>query len=166
MSDNETVEKTITNDIDITKYVAFRKQELDLLRSDAFLSKEIKTKSLFQLLPRHMRRRTMGYLRKRLPHQIRNQATIKLPSKESKRPSRKHRRRPGNLVKEYERRKATTSHNGHQKMWLETHIWHAKRFHMNNEPLFGYKLPIHDNCKCKRPVYKCLQKYCCIHVSV
>ena len=148
------------HEIDIIKFAAARKKEIDLLMHDAFLSKENKQKSLFQLLPRHMRRRTMGYLRKRLPHRIRNAAIIKPPSKINKRPSRKYRRRVTNLVKEYERRKRLLD----GKMWLETHIWHAKRFHMS-ESLYGYRLAIHDNVKCKRNVLKCLKKYSCIHVK-
>jgi ribonuclease P/MRP protein subunit POP1 len=47
-------------------------------------------------------------------------------------------------------------------MWLETHIWHAKRFHMS-ESTYGYRLPMFDNVKCKRAVYKCLSKYACVH---
>ena len=147
------------HEIDIVKFAAARRHEIDLLQREAFLAKENKQKSLFQLLPRHMRRRTMGYLRKRLPLRIRSQAIMKPPSKASKRPSRKYRRHVTNLVKEYERRKRA----GDGKMWLETHIWHAKRFHMS-ESLFGYRLPVHDNCKCRRAVLKCLKKSCCIHV--
>ena len=110
-------EETIT-EIDIVKYVAARKKEIDLLKSEVFLSKEDKNKSLFQMLPRHMRRRTMGYLRKRLPHRIRKLAVIKPPNKANKRPSRKYRRRPSNLLKEYERRKRATD----DKMWLESNF--------------------------------------------
>ena len=152
----------LETDIDIVKFVSVRKQEVDLLRNDAFLNKDgPRNKSLFQLLPRHMRRRTMGYLRKRLPRQIRQQANIKPPNKASKRPSRKYRRRPANLLKEYERRKTA---GDNEKMWLETHIWHAKRFHMKN--VYGYRLAEHDNCKCQRAVYKCLDKFALIHVSM
>lgn len=152
-------ESTVTSsEIDVIRFASHRLRELELLNSEAFLGKENKKKSLFQMLPRHMRRRTMGYIRKRLPHRIRKASIIKPPTaKSSKRPSRKHRRRPSNLRKEYERRKRA------DKMWLETHIWHAKRFHMS-ESLYGYRLAVHDNCKCKRAVYKCLKENCCIHV--
>ena len=153
----------MNTEIDIMKFASYRKKEMDLLRNDAFLTKAVKHKSLFQLLPRHMRRRTMGYLRKRLPHRIRKAALIKPPAKINKRPSRKHRRRPANLLSEYARRKrATVAATGQTKMWLETHIWHAKRFHMS-ESTFGYRLPIHDNCKCKRAVFRSMRKHCCMH---
>ena len=147
-------------DIDLVKYVSSRKNEIDLLKSESFLTKEDKRKSLFQMLPRHMRRRTMGYLRKRLPRRIRASATIQPPKTASKRPSRKYRRKPSNLLKEYERRK----HANNNKMWLETHIWHAKRFHMS-ESLYEYRLPVNFHCKCRRAVFKCLKNYSIIHVS-
>ena len=68
----------MNTEIDIMKFASYRKKEMDLLRNDAFLTKAVKHKSLFQLLPRHMRRRTIGYLRKRLhPHRIRKAALIK-----------------------------------------------------------------------------------------
>ena len=152
MDDNLCVE------IDLVKYVSCRKNEIDLLKSESFLTKEDKQKSLFQLLPRHMRRRTMGYLRKRLPRRIRNQATIKTPLKVTKRPSRKYRRKRSNLLKEYERRKRTGG------MWMETHIWHAKRFKMSSE-LYEYRLPVNFHCKCKRVVFRCLKDHACIHVG-
>ena len=146
-------------EIDIIRFASYRKKEIELLHNDSFLSKEVKHKSLFQLLPRHMRRRTMGYLRKRLPHRIRKAAIIKPPAKASKRPSRKYRRRPSNLKREYQKRKRINN------MWLETHIWHAKRFHMADS-LYGYRLPLFDNVKCKRAVFRSMKKHCCIHVII
>ncbi|XP_059053705.1 ribonucleases P/MRP protein subunit POP1 [Achroia grisella] len=86
-----------------------------------------KTKLIFQSLPVHMRRRVMSHNCKRLPRKLREGHLEQLkksglPPKQ-KRPSRKYRRRPGNLLEEYNRRQM-------QNIWLETHIWHAKRFHM------------------------------------
>lgn len=49
-------------------------------------------------------------------------------------------RRPGYLLRDYERRQK-------KNVWLETHIWHAKRFKMVN--LWGYKI-----VRTSRPVYK------------
>jgi hypothetical protein len=67
----------IPTEIDITKFASYRSREIEILKSDAYLVKEEKKKSLFQMLPRHMRRRTMGYIRKRLPKRIRHLAIIK-----------------------------------------------------------------------------------------
>lgn len=155
---------TACHEIDIMRFASYRRNEIELLMSDSFLSKPKAkvNKSLFQLLPRHMRRRTMGFIRKRLPHRIRKAAVIKIPTtKSNKRPSRKFRRKPSNLLDEYDRRQRGN-------IWLETHIWHAKRFHMSNAGAvssFGYRLALFDNCKSKRPVYRSLKSGCCIHVS-
>lgn len=78
-----------------------------------------------------------------------------LPTK-GKRPSRKYRRKPSNLLMEYNRRQLTT-------MWLETHIWHAKRFHMTE--LWGYKLPNYPNDKSFRACYRATAKHCLIQVK-
>ncbi len=36
--------------------------------------------------------------------------------------------------------------------WLETHIWHAKRFHM--EELYGFKIPVRCTEKFTRAAYR------------
>lgn len=51
--------------------------------------------------------------------------------KEPKKKTRKHKRRPGYILRDYIRRQK-------KFVWLQTHIWHAKRFHMTN--LWGYKI--------------------------
>lgn len=74
----------------------------------------------------------------------------------SKRPSRKYRRRPSNLLQEYNRR---------QKLfvWMETHIWHAKRFHMVEK--WGYKIPNFPNDKSFRACYRATSSHCFIQVK-
>lgn len=69
----------------------------------------------------------------------------------NKRLSRKYRRRPRNLLSEYSRRQRS-------KHWLETHIWHAKRFHMVDK--WGYRIASHPNDKCFRANYRAAAKYC------
>lgn len=77
--------------------------------------------------------------------------------KQNKRPSRKHRRRPKNLLAEYNRRKR-------KHVWLETHIWHAKRFHMIEK--WGCKLPWRPTDKSSRACYRATTKHCLIQVCV
>lgn len=72
-----------------------------------------------------------------------------------KRPSRKHRRRPRNLLAEYARRKR-------RHVWLETHIWHAKRFKMAE--LWGYKVPLHPCDKGIRAAYRGSAHHVLLHV--
>lgn len=69
----------------------------------------------------------------------------------NKRQSRKYRRRSHNLLSEYNRRQCN-------KIWLETHIWHAKRFHMIDK--WGYRIASHPNDKCFRANYRAAAKYC------
>ncbi|XP_065333173.1 ribonucleases P/MRP protein subunit POP1 [Cloeon dipterum] len=90
----------------------------------------------FQRLPRHMKRRVMGHSSKRIPRSIldlhlKQQAKSGAPKK-MKMPSRKHRRRPKNARTEFERRQEGVNR------WLETHLWHAKRFRMVTR--WGFKL--------------------------
>ena len=75
--------------------------------------------------------------------------------KQNKRPSRKHRRRPKNLLAEYNRRQRN-------HVWLETHIWHAKRFHMIEK--WGYKLPWKPTDKSLRACYRASTRKCLIQV--
>lgn len=114
-----------------------------------------KTKLIFQSLPVHMRRRVMSHNSRRLPRKLR-QAHLEqlkrsgLPPKQ-KRPSRKYRRRPANLLNEYNRRQK-------RNVWLETHIWHAKRFHMIDR--WGYRLPYAPCDKAFRACYRATSTHC------
>ncbi|KAG8276119.1 Ribonucleases P/MRP protein subunit pop1 [Homalodisca vitripennis] len=109
----------------------------------------------FQRMPKHLRRRAMSHNVKRMPRRLRevhlNQLEKSgLPIK-GKRPSRKFRRRPSNLLQEYNRRAAAAT-------WLETHIWHAKRFHMVKR--WGYQLPQAPTNKGYRACYRASAKHC------
>ncbi|XP_046582342.1 ribonucleases P/MRP protein subunit POP1-like [Haliotis rubra] len=110
------------------------------------------TKLVSQRLPRHMRRRALSHNIQRLPRRLREVAAKEIERTSStKKPSRKHRRRPKNLMSEYQRRQRRVS-------WLETHIWHAKRFHMVEK--WGYRLPDHPNDKSMRACHRAADKYC------
>lgn len=115
------------------------------------------TKLVFQKLPKHMRRRAMSHNPNRLPrkHRMAHRAQMTKsgqPAK-AKRPSRKFRRRPQNLLLEYKRRQR-------EHKWLETHVWHAKRFHMVNR--WGFKLAKSSCDKTFRSSYRAMVKHCLI----
>ncbi|XP_052256914.1 ribonucleases P/MRP protein subunit POP1-like isoform X2 [Dreissena polymorpha] len=99
-----------------------------------------------------MQRRAMGHDVKRLPRSVRAQFTNK-PGVVKKRPSRKYRRRPKNLLAEYTRRQR-------QHVWLETHIWHAKRFHMTEK--WGHKIPWKPTLRGERASYRASTRHCLI----
>ncbi|XP_026762889.2 ribonucleases P/MRP protein subunit POP1 [Galleria mellonella] len=116
-----------------------------------------KTKLIFQCLPVHMRRRVMSHNCKRLPRRLREGHLEQLkksglPPKQ-KRPPRKYRRRPGNLLEEYNRRQM-------QNIWLETHIWHAKRFHMTKR--WGHRIAYAPCDKAFRACYRASSAHCLI----
>ncbi|XP_075979234.1 POP1 ribonuclease P/MRP subunit [Anticarsia gemmatalis] len=135
------------------KFAASRSVEIAAMTES--ILRPSKTKLVFQSLPVHMRRRVMSHNCKRLPRNLRlaHLEQLKksgLPPKQ-KRPSRKYRRRPANLLEEYTRRQK-------RNVWLETHIWHAKRFHMTER--WGYRLPYAPCDKAFRACYRGSSAHC------
>ncbi|KAM8966466.1 ribonucleases P/MRP protein subunit POP1 [Pelodytes ibericus] len=112
---------------------------------------------VFQSLPRHMRRRAMGHEIKRLPRRLREMAKKELEKslqqkKElSKSKCRKARRRHGNLQMIFNLRQR-------KNIWLETHIWHTKRYHMVKK--WGYCLPDRPTMKSYRACYRAMTNHC------
>ncbi|GJQ71269.1 hypothetical protein Trydic_g11008 [Trypoxylus dichotomus] len=139
--------------IQLFHFTAARCKEIQTLKQSLVSSKG--TKLAFQKLPTHMRRRVMSHNAKRLPQRLReihlNQLKKSGLGTKQKRPSRKYRRRPQNLLAEYARRQRRCK-------WLETHIWHAKRFHMIEK--WGYKLPYSPCDKAFRACYRASAKHC------
>ncbi|RZC41270.1 ribonucleases P/MRP protein subunit POP1, partial [Asbolus verrucosus] len=140
--------------VTLANFVAYRSQEIQIMKNS--LHSQSGTKLAFQTLPKHMRRRAMSHNVKRLPRRLRqihlNQMKKSgMPAKQ-KRPSRKYRRRPRNLIEEY------TKRSNKKYKWLQTHIWHAKRFHMVEK--WGYKLPCHPCDKAFRACYRATTQHC------
>lgn len=145
----------LENEVNTFQYCHQRIKEIKSLT--ASISNPTNTKLVFQKLPKHMRRRAMSHNPNRLPRKYRmahraQMSKSGVPAK-SKRPSRKFRRKPCNLLLEYQRRQR-------QNVWLETHIWHAKRFHMISK--WGYKLAESSCDKTFRSSYRATVKHCLI----
>ncbi|XP_026479696.1 ribonucleases P/MRP protein subunit POP1-like [Ctenocephalides felis] len=137
-------------------FLAFATQrQKEIIAMENSISNPSTTKLIFQKLPPQMRRRVMSHNSKRLPIRLReghmNQLAKSGLPPPSKRPSRCYRRRPKNLVLEYRRRQKT-------KQWLETHIWHAKRFHMVER--WGFKLPETSCDKSFRAAFRATNAHC------
>ncbi|XP_072251016.1 ribonucleases P/MRP protein subunit POP1 isoform X2 [Leuresthes tenuis] len=125
------------------------------------VTKTTGSSQVFQALPKHMRRRAMSHNTKRLPRRLRDVAnrmrekSLQAGPKKKKEPpkskSRKARRRHGNLLLEFNRRQR-------KNIWLETHIWHAKRFHMAKK--WGYCLGDRPTYKCYRACYRAMSSHC------
>ncbi|CAO2602537.1 Ribonucleases P/MRP protein subunit POP1 [Lemmus lemmus] len=126
---------------------------------------------VFQTLPRHMRRRAMSHNVKRLPRRLQEMAKKEAEKaahqkKElSKNKCHKARRCHINRTLEFNRRQK-------KNIWLETHIWHAKRFHMVKR--WGYCLGERPTSKSHRACYRAmtnlcllqdLSYYCCLELK-
>ncbi|XP_036904149.1 ribonucleases P/MRP protein subunit POP1 [Sturnira hondurensis] len=126
---------------------------------------------VFQTLPRHMRRRAMSHNVKRLPRRLREIAqkeaekAVHQKKEHSKNKCHKARRCHINRMLEFNRRQK-------KNMWLETHIWHAKRFHMVKQ--WGYCLGERPTVKSHRACYRAmtnrcllqdLSYYCCLELK-
>ncbi|XP_062583770.1 ribonucleases P/MRP protein subunit POP1-like [Saccostrea cucullata] len=143
----ETVLSEAPQAINVVEYAKCRAAELQLL--DAATKQRKVSQAVNGLMSISMRRRAMSHNIKRLPHRVREMVTIK--ANKHKKPSRRHRRRPNNLLQEYVRRQKT-------KVWLETHIWHAKRFKMIEK--WGYRIPYQPTDKSSRASYRATQHHC------
>ncbi|EFA11371.2 ribonucleases P/MRP protein subunit POP1 [Tribolium castaneum] len=144
----------LPSNISLSKFVACRSQEIQIMKNS--LLTQTGSKLAFQTLPKHMRRRAMSHNVKRLPRRLRqihlNQMKKSGMPTQQKRPSRKYRRKPRNLLEEY------TKRANKKYKWLQTHIWHAKRFHMVEK--WGYKLPYHACDKAFRACYRAMTQHC------
>ncbi|KAI9353249.1 ribonucleases P/MRP protein subunit POP1-domain-containing protein [Zopfochytrium polystomum] len=113
---------------------------------------------VFQTLPRHMRRRAASYNVKRIPRKERQRAIDEAkanPKDAQVKKNRRVRRRPEEISEMFGKR----SQAG--KLWLQTHIWHAKRMHMTQ--LWGFMLPAFPNDKGTRATFRFSNHQCVIH---
>nr|XP_033790437.1 ribonucleases P/MRP protein subunit POP1 isoform X2 [Geotrypetes seraphini] len=149
------ISREIPKYITATTFAQARATEINAMLKA--VSQKSASSLVFQSLPRHMRRRAMGHNVKRLPRRLREIAlrevekVAHLKKEQSKNKCRKARRRHINLQLEFNRRQK-------KNIWLETHIWHAKRFHMVKK--WGYCLGDRPTAKCYRACYRAMAKYC------
>ena len=104
-----------------------------------------------QLLARHLRRRAMAHNYYRIPVRVRLKALYELKPNEpevlKRSKCRKHRRKLRFLLNLYELRQKKLGGT-----WMETHIWHAKRFKM--ESRWGVRYPVRCSDKSDRSTYR------------
>ena len=114
-------------------------------------------KRLFQKLPKHLRRRAMSYDIRKVPKsmrtgtiesQVNSAADAKAKNKPSGRDKMKYRPNSERLM----------SHRNREFRWLETHLWHAKRFHMGE--MWGWKVPLAPTMKQTRNLIRMTADKC------
>ncbi|KAJ3860541.1 POP1-domain-containing protein [Lentinula novae-zelandiae] len=107
------------------------------------------TTRAWQVLPRHLRRRAASHNPRRVPLRLRDKARSEMDPMRRKVLGRampklgKERRLPKEVI---------FMNRQHDKRWLETHIWHAKRMKMEN--MWGYRLAVTPTEKAFRPSHR------------
>ncbi|GAA5908631.1 ribonuclease P/MRP protein subunit POP1 [Sporobolomyces salmoneus] len=143
---------TLPATIEVEKFAQARAFEITAMQRAMKSAKEAGTQRAFQSLPRHLRRRAASHNIRRLPLRLRERAKAEVPkdAAKPKKVSRKmlgrHRRvRPGLKAEMFKKRQR-------EKLWLGTHVWHAKRMHMID--IWGFRLAEKPTEKAYRSSYR------------
>ncbi|GAA6053897.1 hypothetical protein JCM3770_005322 [Rhodotorula araucariae] len=146
--------------LEVEKFAQARVFEISAMQRAMKAAKEAGTQRAFQSLPRHLRRRAASHNIRRLPTRLRERARGEVP-KDAARPKRvtrkmlgRHRTRPGLKAEMFRTRQQG-------KMWLETHVWHAKRMHMTE--IWGHRLAERPTAKAFRSSYRASQHGALVH---
>ncbi|KAJ2701483.1 Ribonucleases P/MRP protein subunit pop1 [Coemansia sp. IMI 203386] len=151
--------------IGVVGFVEARAFEINSLQRTLDNARNSGNARAFQTLPRHLRRRAASHNVKRIPARLRARALEEMkrsaagsgsPGKltNHKTACRYKRRRTQSVRQEYELRQ-----NG--KRWLETHVWHAKRMHMQH--LWGTMIATTPNERSHRAAYRAAKERCYAH---
>ncbi|KAF6030388.1 POP1 [Bugula neritina] len=116
------------------------------------INKINRNRNIIQSVPHYMRRRASSHNMNRIPRRVTGNITTARVTK-PKQHSRYYRRRHKHLLEEYTRRQRRV-------WWMETHIWHAKRFHMMEK--WGCKLALCPTAKSERCAYRSIKSHCLI----
>ncbi|KAJ7212167.1 NUC188 domain-containing protein [Mycena pura] len=121
----------------LTRFSQARAFEIDAMHKAMKTASASSTHRVWQTLPRHLRRRAASHDVRRVPLRLRDKARQEMNAVKKKplarlRSQRGKDKRPS--------RTETFLKRQRDKSWLETHIWHAKRMHMEN--MWGYRLAV------------------------
>lgn len=123
--------------LDVDELLAARKSEILALERAMTQARSSAHTRAWQLLPRHLRRRAASHNPLRLPRRLRGKAHAELRASntQAKTRSEMRRRAPERTLRAYVRRRSALQARAGRpgRRWLETHLWHAKRFRMSGE---------------------------------
>jgi len=152
----------IPRTLDTLPFVKARNNEINQF-INAIKEKKANARA-FQSLPRYLRRRTMSHNIYRLPIHLRRRGQREIESSaqhnksgallKEKKPVRKSKRRPAYLLRNYTRRQK-------KYVWLETHIWHAKRMKMLQ--LWDHKIAKAVSGKAVRSTFRASSHLCTLY---
>ncbi|KAG6891353.1 hypothetical protein C0992_008468 [Termitomyces sp. T32_za158] len=135
--------------IDVEKFAEARAFEIDAMHNAMKNASASSTSRAWQALPRHLRRRAASHDVRRVPLRLREKARAEMD------PLRKKilgRSIPKLGKNKRLKRTELFAKRQRDKLWLETHIWHAKRMKMDN--MWGYRLAVHPTEKSYRPSHR------------
>lgn len=115
-------------------------------------------KRVFQKLPNHLRRRAMSYDIKKVPRKMRPAVQEQVEGAAEAKARNKPPGRHQNHFRIHGRELCL--HRNEKNNWLETHLWHAKRFHIKD--LWGWKIPYSPTMKGTRSMIKQTSETCTI----
>ncbi|WFD06479.1 ribonuclease P [Malassezia vespertilionis] len=165
----------ISTQLDLDAAIAARKEEILALHRAMVHARESTNMRAWQLLPRHLRRRAASHNPLRLPKRLRAKGHSELRASNTapKTRSQVRRRAPERTLCGFIRRRASLIHRAskHTRVWLETHLWHAKRFRMSGdkqaqdggEGRFGYCLAEMPHLKKFRASWRSAAEYATLH---
>ncbi|WVN87681.1 uncharacterized protein L203_102867 [Cryptococcus depauperatus CBS 7841] len=146
--------KRLPGMISVEKFAQTRAMEIYAFQTAIKAAEAQGNTRAFQSLPRHLRRRAASHNPRRVPRRLRSRAAAEIDTGDTI--AKKHRkiakqRAKGNL-RSHLKRATLFRLRQRSKSWLPTHLWHAKRYHMEN--LWGWRLPITPTLKCFRHAYR------------
>ncbi|KAI0763628.1 POP1-domain-containing protein [Trametes elegans] len=140
--------KGLPGALDVVRFAESRAFEINAMHEAMQNARSNSTQRAWQQLPRHLRRRAASHDVRRVPLRLRDKARAEMDVPQRKKSDKQSEK--GKL----RRSERTAKLLGRQqdKTWLETHVWHAKRMHMDN--LWGYRLAITPTEKSFRPSHR------------
>ncbi|EJC98842.1 POP1-domain-containing protein [Fomitiporia mediterranea MF3/22] len=144
--------------IDVEKFAEARAFEINAMQNAMDNVAAIGTQRVWQTLPRHLRRRAASHDVRRVPARLRQKARSEMdtPAKPASKKKLSKRGKEKTITKTEKFLKRQKD-----KTWLETHIWHAKRMHMEN--MWGYRLAQTPTEKSFRPSHRASLHGCILH---
>ncbi|KAI0300399.1 ribonucleases P/MRP protein subunit POP1-domain-containing protein [Russula brevipes] len=139
----------LPDSIDVEKFVESRSFEIRAMQVAMKNAKAGSTHRAWQELPRHLRRRAASHNVRRVPLRLRDKSRAEMDSMRRKALGRSL---PKQGKNRRELRTDVFARRQKDKKWLETHLWHAKRMHMEN--MWGYRLAVQPTEKSFRPSHR------------
>ncbi|KAF7299081.1 hypothetical protein MIND_00856400 [Mycena indigotica] len=143
--------KRLPATLDTEKFADARQFEIKAMHTSMKSANDSATHRTWQTLPRALRRRAASHNIRRMPIRLRDKARQEMKDTILKRKP-LARLRPKHGKEKRVGRTESFIRRQKDKSWLETHIWHAKRMHMEN--MWGYRLAVTPTEKAFRPSHR------------